>query len=89
MVVEWCASCAISRTVRLVLPAEEAEVVEEETDVGKVRKENKCCEVADVSSYPLKLPAESQRGGVGEAARGDCRAHSEGGEEWSWEGSSI
>ena len=51
-----------------MLPAEEAEVVEEETDVGKVRKENKCCEVADVSSYPLKLPAESQRGGVGEAA---------------------
>ena len=68
MVVEWCASCAISRTVRLVLPAEEAEVVEEETDVGKVRKKNKCCEVADVSTQtPTRKP--NRRGGRGSKRR--------------------
>ena len=71
--VEWCSTCTSSRTVRLVLPEEEAEVVEEEAYAeteGKVGEENKSCEamVADACSQ-TSSQKQKRRGGRGSRMR--------------------
>ena len=40
--VEWCTSCTSTRTVRLVLPKEEVEMVEEETEAENVAASTLC-----------------------------------------------
>ena len=48
---EWCSTCTSRMTVMLVLPEEEVQVVEEETDVvvkGKAVEENEGCEATAI-----------------------------------------
>ena len=51
---EWCSTCTSRMTVMLVLPEEEVQVVEEETDVvvkGKAVEENEGCEATAIYAY--------------------------------------
>ena len=70
--VEWCSSCTSTRTVRFVLPKEEAEVVEEETEAeavaAKVSEEKKSCEAVDACT---QTPSQKlkRRGGRGSRMR--------------------
>ena len=66
---EWCSTCTSSRMVRLVLPEEEAEVVEEEMYAeteGKVGEENKSCADACTQTSSRK---QKRRGGRGSRMR--------------------
>ena len=66
--VEWCSSCTSTRTVRLVLPMEEAEIVEEETEAEaacNVGEEKKSCDAC--TQTPCRKP--KRRGGQGSRRR--------------------
>ena len=68
--VEWCSSCTSTRTVRLLLPKEEAEMVEKETEAESVAastvcEEKKSCDAC--TQTPRRKP--KRRGGRGSRLR--------------------
>ena len=68
--VEWCSSCTSTRTVRLVLPKEEAEEVVEETEdvAAKVCEDKKSCEAVDACTQTPRRKLK-RRGGQGSRMR--------------------
>ena len=67
--VEWCSTCTSSRLVRLVLPEEKAEVVEEDTEANMGEKKKSCEATAVDASTQTSSHKPKRRGGRGSRMR--------------------